>query len=88
MRRELGLERRDKLTRLGVDGADAVETIVAPRDSRLDRRRNVQTLEHVVQERHDVLRSFGSTEGNDQDCVVIVRLVIEELAHSVIQPLF
>ena len=69
VRAQLDLERCDQRAVLLVDRADAAEQLVVMRDVEQPLARDATPAGHVLEERHDVVRTFGAAERDDDDRV-------------------
>ncbi|MNC94008.1 hypothetical protein D3C83_107590 [compost metagenome] len=61
-----------------IDRADAAEILITLRDLRACLVADAQAAEDVVEKGHDLVRTFGTAEGDDQQGVVAPRLAVVE----------
>ncbi len=63
-------QRRDQGADLGVDRADSAEMLVVLGDFQQALARDVPAPGHIFEERHDIVRLFGTAEADDEDGVM------------------
>ena len=65
-------ERGDQITTLLIDGAYATKLLVVLGDFQHPLAGNVLAAQHVLQERHDVFGALGTSEGNEQQGIIVI----------------
>src|SRR6185503_11033207 len=69
---EFFFERRDQVSVLFVNRADATKHLVMMRDLQHALVRHISTSQHVLQKRNHVIHSLWTTEGNEEESIVVI----------------
>src|SRR6266550_1910749 len=70
LRLQFLVQRRNQLSVLSIYWANSAKQFVVLRNSEQALARHISPPQHIFQKWHDVAHSFGTTEGNDKNCII------------------